>query len=86
MDMDQRPLYAPLREGKDFAVWPLYRRATPSCSGACEQGRKPCTAPDACFAPEPEDMHDGMGAVVVPVAVTAALAVVAVVAILGGWL
>jgi hypothetical protein len=85
MDMDQRPLYAPLRQGKDFAVWPLHR-VTVGCSGPCNQGRSECATPDACRTAETEDMHDGMGAVVVPVAVTAALAVVAVVAILGGWL
>lgn len=86
MDMEQRPLYAPLREGKDFAVWPMHR-AHAGCSGACDQGRRPCTSPDACFvSDEPEDMHAGMGVIVVPVLILSAAAVSAVILAAFGWL
>ena len=31
-------------------VWPLYCQR-PHCTGACDQGRKPCQAPEACLHP-----------------------------------
>ncbi len=63
------------------------RRATfAACSGDCHQGRRPCITPDACRLAEPDDMTEGMGAVVVPAVVAATLAVAALVAFLAGWL
>ena len=34
--------------------WPP-RRTMPSCTGACDQGRKPCQAPQACYHDEDGD-------------------------------
>ena len=75
--IDDRALYATQRE----------RRATfAACSGDCHQGRRPCITPDACRLAEPDDMTEGMGAVVVPAVVAATLSVAALVAFLAGWL
>jgi len=57
------------------ASWPA-RRTLPHCSGACDQGRKPCASPASCH--QPEDDYEGSEAVVVPVLML--VAVVAVVA------
>lgn len=47
--IDDRPLFAPLRD-RHATVWPLYRQR-PHCTSACDQGRKPCATPDACLKP-----------------------------------
>jgi hypothetical protein len=70
----------------DRTEWPARRATFAACSGDCHQGRRPCITPDACRLAEPDDMTEGMGAVVVPAVVAATLAVAALVAFLAGWL
>lgn len=70
----------------DRTEWPARRATFAACSGDCHQGRRLCITPDACRLAEPDDMNEGMGAVVVPAVVAATLAVAALVAFLAGWL
>lgn len=93
MAEETRPLYASLRRDDEVVepyhlphmaphtgVWPLFR-THPHCTGACQQGRKPCTAPDACLQQDDDDRDEtaGMGAIVVPVVVVSVAALASLV-------
>jgi len=84
--IDDRALYAPLREHRNTeTVWPLLEHEMPSaCNQNCTHGRACDCAP--AVEEDELDMGAGMGAVVVPVVIAGALVAAAAVAMIGGWL
>lgn len=83
------PMAQPRRQPMPFEpIW--YRTGVAMCSGACDQGRQPCSTPDACrLSAERGDRHNPSpvfsGLLSWPALLSAALVICGGIAAVAAW-